>query len=276
MKQRLITSFVGLVLLGVVLYFYHTLLLPAAVTLLSVMAVWELLHAEHLSGHAPVIPVCLAAAAVIPLLVFTEAVGLWEICLLLGGILMLFVLFDPKKFEVTSAGYAFFVSVAVPLGFSMLLVFREEFGTVQGLYFTLLSFAAAWLNDTFAFFTGSLFGRHKLCPAISPKKTVEGAVGGVVGSVALSLLLSGLYAAYAAPAMGDPLSLRWLSLGLFLPVGAAAGILGDLSASVIKRQCGIKDYSNVMPGHGGIMDRFDSWLFVAPLLYFWNLFFPLI
>ncbi|HXK76871.1 MAG TPA: phosphatidate cytidylyltransferase [Oscillospiraceae bacterium] len=276
MKQRLITSFVGLLLLGVVLYFYHTLLLPAAVTLLSVMAVWELLHAEHLCGYTSVIPVCLATAAAIPLLVFTKTVGLREVCLVFGGILMLFVLFDPKKFGATSAGYAFFVSVAVPLGFSMLLVFREEFSTVQGLYLILLSFAAAWLNDTFAFFSGRLFGRRKLCPTISPKKTVEGAVGGVIGSIALSLLLSWVYVSYAVPAIGEPLSIRWLSLCLFLPIGAAAGILGDLCASVIKRQSGIKDYGNVMPGHGGIMDRFDSWLFVAPLLYLWNLFFPII
>jgi phosphatidate cytidylyltransferase len=105
---------------------------------------------------------------------------------------------------------------------------------------------------------------------------VEGAVGGVIGSVGFSLLLSWVYAAYAAPVMGEPLSLRWLSLGLFLPVGAAAGILGDLTASVIKRQCGIKDYGSIMPGHGGIMDRFDSWLFVAPLLYLWNLYFPIL
>ncbi|HPR40913.1 MAG TPA: CDP-archaeol synthase, partial [Oscillospiraceae bacterium] len=108
------------------------------------------------------------------------------------------------------------------------------------------------------------------------KKTVEGAVGGVIGSIALSLLLSWVYVSYAVPAIGEPLSIRWLSLCLFLPIGAAAGILGDLCASVIKRQSGIKDYGNVMPGHGGIMDRFDSWLFVAPLLYLWNLFFPII
>lgn len=276
MKQRLITSFVGLVLLGVVLYFYNTVLLPIAVALVSVMAVWELLHAEHLSGHTAVILVCLAVAAGIPLRIFMQTVHMWQVCLIFGGILMLFVLFDPKKFEVTAAGYAFLVSVAVPLGFSMLLLYREEFSTVRGLYFTLLSFATAWLNDTFAFFSGSLFGRHKLCPAISPKKTVEGAVGGVIGCVGFSLLLSWVYAAYAAPAMGELLSLRWLSLGLFLPVGAAAGILGDLTASVIKRQCGIKDYGSIMPGHGGIMDRFDSWLFVAPLLYLWNLYFPIL
>lgn len=276
MKQRVITSFVGLALLGVVLYFYQTPMLPAAVTLVSTIAVWELLHAEHLNGHPAVISVCLAAAAAILLLIYTDGIGLREGCLLIGGILMLFVLFDPKKFEVTSAGYAFFVSVAVPLGFSMLLLFREEFGTVRGIYITLLSFAVAWLNDMFAFFTGSLFGRRKLCPAISPKKTVEGAVGGVAGCLGFSLLLSWVYAAFAAPAIGEPFALHWLSLCLFLPVGAVAGILGDLSASIIKRQCGIKDYGNIMPGHGGIMDRFDSWLFVAPLLYLWNLFFPII
>ncbi|HNW04852.1 MAG TPA: phosphatidate cytidylyltransferase [Oscillospiraceae bacterium] len=275
MKQRLITSLVGLALLGVVLYFYNTVLLDIAVTLVSVIAVWELLHAGRLGDHIALVSVCLAAAAVVSSRIFAEAAGLREICLFFGGMLMLAVLFDRKKLEATAAGYAFFVSITVPLGFSTALLYREGAGPAGGLYITLLSFAVAWLNDTFAFFSGSLFGRHKLYPEISPKKTVEGAVGGVIGSVAFCLLLSWAYAAYAAPALGEPLMLRWPSLCLFLPVGAGAGILGDLSASAIKRQFGVKDYGNIMPGHGGVMDRFDSWLFVAPLLYLWDLYFPI-
>lgn len=275
MKQRLITSFAGLALLGVVLYFFDTILLDVMLTLVAVIAVWELLHAGRLGGRVPLVAVCLAVAAAVSSRIFAQAAGLQEICLLFGGALMLIVLFDPNKLGATEAGYAFFVSVAVPLGFSTVLLYREGSGAAGGLYITLLSFAVAWLNDTFALFSGSLFGKHKLCPEISPKKTVEGAVGGVIGAVALCLLLSWAYAMYAAPAMGGALTLRWPSLCLFLPVGAGAGILGDLSASAIKRQFGIKDYGNVMPGHGGVMDRFDSWLFVAPLLYLWNLYFPI-
>ena len=109
--------------------------------------------------------------------------------------------------------------------------------------------------DVFCYLCGSLFGRHKLCPDISPKKTVEGAVGGVVFTCAA-------FFAYAC------------FTGLSMPAMAVLGVLvavfsqiGDLSASVIKRTYGIKDFSNIIPGHGGVMDRFDSALFVLTMLY---------
>jgi phosphatidate cytidylyltransferase len=109
-----------------------------------------------------------------------------------------------------------------------------------------------------AFFTGSLIGRHKLCPAISPKKTVEGAVGGFVGSV----LLCGAFGYLLMPA----LLASCLILGA---IGGVAAQLGDLTASVFKRGLGIKDYGNLIPGHGGILDRFDSVLFTAPVVYYY-------
>ena len=133
-----------------------------------------------------------------------------------------------------------------------------------------LSLCAAWLNDIFAYFSGYFFGKKKLCPEISPKKTVEGAVGGVVGDLILCLVLTYAFAA------AMQLSVNWLSLCIFLPIGAVASIFGDLCASIVKRQFGIKDYGNIMPGHGGVMDRFDSWVFVAPLLYIWNIYLPFI
>ena len=117
---------------------------------------------------------------------------------------------------------------------------------------------------------GCAFGKHKLCPEISPKKTVEGAIGGIVGDLVVCLGLTYAFSVYTG------VSINWLSFGIFLPFGAVAGILGDLCASIIKRQFGIKDYGNIMPGHGGVMDRFDSWIFVAPLLYIWNIYVPFI
>ena len=116
---------------------------------------------------------------------------------------------------------------------------------------------AAFGSDIFAYFTGYFLGKHKMAPNLSPKKTIEGAVGGLIGSSVLSWLFGFIFM--------REMALVCLVLGL---VGGAAGMAGDLTASAFKRKMGIKDYGNLIPGHGGIMDRFDSVIFVAPVVYY--------
>ena len=116
---------------------------------------------------------------------------------------------------------------------------------------------AAFGSDIFAYFTGYFLGKHKMAPNLSPKKTIEGAVGGLVGSSLLAWIFGLLF-------MKD-MAIVCLLLGLF---GGAAGMAGDLTASMFKRKMGIKDYGKLIPGHGGIMDRFDSVIFVAPVVYY--------
>ena len=122
-----------------------------------------------------------------------------------------------------------------------------------------LVFLTAFGTDIMAYFTGMAFGKHRLCPNLSPKKSVEGAVGGVLGS----MLLCGAFGwllGYGGSALASIVVIGF--------VGSIAAQLGDLSASALKRRMGIKDYGNLIPGHGGIMDRFDSVLFTAPLIYY--------
>ena len=116
----------------------------------------------------------------------------------------------------------------------------------------------AFGTDIMAYFSGYLFGKHKLCPKISPKKTVEGAIGGALGS----MVLCGIFAKLFLPA----LFMHCLIIGL---LGGIVSQFGDLTASIFKRKMGIKDYGNLIPGHGGILDRFDSVLFTAPLVYYY-------
>ncbi len=116
---------------------------------------------------------------------------------------------------------------------------------------------AAFGSDIFAYFTGYFLGKHKMAPNLSPKKTIEGAVGGLIGSSLLAWVFGLIF-------MKD-LAFVCLLLGLF---GGAAGMAGDLTASAFKRKMGIKDYGKLIPGHGGIMDRFDSVIFVAPVVYY--------
>ncbi len=116
----------------------------------------------------------------------------------------------------------------------------------------------AFGSDIFAYFTGMLIGRHKLCPSLSPKKTIEGAIGGVIGSALLSAIFGALFA--------KQYLIHFVIIGV---LASPVSMLGDLTASAYKRHMGIKDYGNLIPGHGGIMDRFDSVLFTAPFVYYY-------
>jgi phosphatidate cytidylyltransferase len=135
-------------------------------------------------------------------------------------------------------------------------------GFGSGVWLVILT---AFGTDICAYFTGVFFGKHKLCPSISPKKTIEGSIGGIVGSV----ILCGLWGWFFA----NPFFLHCLIIGA---LGGALSQVGDLSASILKRKLGVKDYGKLIPGHGGILDRFDSVLFTAPLVYYYVYFYNLV
>jgi phosphatidate cytidylyltransferase len=137
-----------------------------------------------------------------------------------------------------------------------------------GFAWVILAFVATWANDTAAYFAGRFLGRHAMCPSISPKKTWEGFAGGAAGSVAGALATKAVFLALPTPA-GETL---WLSWGGAVAVGLGAsllGPLGDLVESMLKRAAGVKDSGHLIPGHGGLLDRIDALLFVAPWIYFW-------
>ena len=145
----------------------------------------------------------------------------------------------------------------------------EQYG-YDAVFFILLILCFAWGGDTCAYFAGRAFGKHKLCPVVSPKKTVEGAVGGVLGTMVFGVLVTVIYSvaadrmeAFTRSNIGVSM---YIIIALLACVAAVLGIYGDLFASVVKRQCGIKDYGTIFPGHGGILDRFDSVMFIAPFV----------
>ncbi len=136
-------------------------------------------------------------------------------------------------------------------------------GLPRGMYTVWLIFISSWGCDTFAYCVGKLIGKHKMSPVLSPKKSVEGAVGGVLGT----MLLTYMYAAYFAVQMGITQIEVWI-LTFISAAGALLSMVGDLTASAIKRNYDVKDYGKLIPGHGGVLDRFDSVIFTAPVIYF--------
>ena len=163
----------------------------------------------------------------------------------------------------TDVVLTFMISVMLPLFFGAIPYVR---GYSDGHFLIYYIFACAWAPDTLAYFFGKFFGKKKLCPVLSPKKTVAGSIGGVLGGVLGGAILYAVL--YFAFGYGD------FTLPMALGFGFLAGIVsqfGDLTFSSIKRDFNIKDYGTIMPGHGGVMDRFDSIVFVAPcfVAYLW-------
>ena len=192
-------------------------------------------------------------------------------------VLMTLMVFFHEKIQFSHASAAFMASIALPFAFSCYLRLNnigdwfEGFTHEEGIYFVGLSFACSWLTDTFAYIVGVKFGKHKMAPVISPKKSVEGAIGGVVITSLFNVLILYLFTIGCKNLYDYTLFTESaVKYALIIPVSmilSLVSMLGDLSASVIKRNFGIKDYSQLIPGHGGIMDRFDSCIFVTPTLY---------
>lgn len=166
------------------------------------------------------------------------------------------------RYDIKEVVLAYFGVLYVPVLFSCLYLVRQEPG---GLFLAGLIFIGAWGCDTCAYCVGKLFGRHKLAPLLSPKKSVEGAVGGVAGALMLGLL----YAVLAAPDTQEMAGMiDWrLFCVLTSSLCAVFSQIGDLTASGIKRNYGVKDYGTLIPGHGGILDRFDSILFAGAVVW---------
>ena len=253
MKTRVITAIVALALFVPVLIFHDTYIFTIVMALLSAVAVYELTTCV---GATLLLKVAgTVIGAVLPIIADIDIVGDYTatlfrhlalpIAILAVAIMLMAYAFRPKKTFLPM----YIASVIYPSTGFGLIVFYNRFEMYPLIF--LMFFIASWVTDTFALFSGKLFGRNKLCPILSPKKTVEGAVGGTIATV-LVFLIYGLI--FEVPILES------IFLGLLLSV---SGQCGDLLASAVKRAYDIKDYGKIFPGHGGVMDRFDSVLLVA-------------
>ncbi len=276
MKQRIITAAVALVILVGVFACYDTFVLNVAISIISALAVFELLHATGYVKSRAVLCFSICYALVVPFFSTLKIHGMQVYVTLAYFILMfgsLLAYHHGIRFE--EIAISFFVSLVVPTALSSIVLMRDVYQK-HGFLYILLCCVAAWISDSCAYFAGRAFGKHKMAPEISPHKTIEGAVGGVAGCCGFFVLTCWLYQQYALRVLHESLRFSWGTLAVVAIFCSLVSIVGDLMASVIKRQTGIKDFGKIMPGHGGIMDRFDSFLFVAPTIYLISLYFPII
>lgn len=258
MKKRTITAIVALAVFWLIIYVLPPMVAIVTFCALCAVAAYELLGATGALRNHPLLWVCCVFAAVTPIVSSVKGIyGVLGLIFAYAVVSFVWAVFDHKRLDFAKLAEGFVGAVMIPLLLSSIL--RILLGYPLGRYWVLMPFLTAWCCDTGAYFTGMAFGKHKLAPYVSPKKTVEGAVGGLLTGV-LGLVVFALIMANT-----QNVSFNYAILIPAGAIGAVLGIFGDLSMSLIKRKTGIKDYGNLFPGHGGVLDRFDSVLFTAPL-----------
>ncbi len=275
MKTRVISAAVALVLLGAVVYL-GGIAIGIAIAILAFVGIYEFYKALSIGGYKPI--KALGYISCLPLLyialsdILPGGFRLVAADVLLAAAIYVFVMlvvlfcaimFSDGKYDIKDAAVTLFGIIYVVFLFSFVTLTRHM---DNGYLYIWFIFIGAWATDTFAYFTGVTIGKIKIVPKISPKKSLEGCIGGVVGCV----IVMAAFGVYFNNVIGVPV-IHFAILGLLCGVISQ---LGDWSASAVKRAVGIKDYGNIMPGHGGVLDRVDSILFTAPVVFFYiNVFF---
>ncbi|MBO6229852.1 MAG: phosphatidate cytidylyltransferase [Ruminiclostridium sp.] len=271
MAKRLITAAIG-VPIGILIIFLGSLsphVMSAATDILSIMAVFEVLSAAKYTKYRSITVLSLMFSALLPMFFCYNELRNYAIpvAFLFLVLLFAFTLMRHKEIKFEELGFIAFISICIPFAISTLAFFCFQWQE-HGIFLVVYTLVTAWVADGGAYFAGTFLGKHKLCPEISPKKTWEGFFGGLITAVIFAVMLGYGYELWDIIFTGS----QHFAVNIPILVGAAVvstflGLLGDLIASLLKRQCGVKDFSEILPGHGGVMDRFDSVLFVAPFIY---------
>ena len=264
LKQRVIYGFLGAVLAIVVLTFCPAYIIGICIGIIEIIALYEFFNVTGLKEKKS--PAMWAGilfsllSTVFVVLKSDEAIKfIYPLVLAFTFVLLLIMVFFHSKCTFSDCATVFLGTVYVTLFFLHIQLVRQmDYGKIL----VWILFISAWSTDTFAYFSGLTLGKHKLCPTISPKKTIEGSVGGTIGCV----ICIELYAYIIASV--NNIEFSWINAGICALVASVISQIGDLAASCIKREHGAKDYGNLIPGHGGILDRFDSVLFIAPIVYY--------
>lgn len=261
MKTRVLVGVVAIPVLILVILFAPVWLFGLLIGVIAAIAAWELLRCVDPDLPQRMVAYAAAGALLLPLLAgvglgdLGERLALWALMLVMFCEVMLtfreeFPMDFTVVLEVLFAGYV------LPLLFAALV----RLGTMHdhSAIYLFMPFVAAFSSDSGAYFAGLYLGKHKLAPTLSPKKTIEGSAGGFAASIVIMLV-------YGIILRACGFSVDFLVMGIYGFFGSLAGQIGDLAFSAIKRLHDIKDFSNIIPGHGGILDRFDSVVFIAPL-----------
>ena len=264
MKTRILSASVGIFFAILILVFYKSIVLNLAISVICSIIVYEIFSTTKMRSKSFVLFIVSEILAIIfPFLKISGSLDLRLNTLIIYLVFLIFVLL--KKYNIIKINELIFCtsfSVFASFCISNIIYIRDDFEPYS-LYYILLLCLIPCICDAGAYFVGIKFGKTKLTPKISPNKTVEGLIGGVISVLFVVLIFNFIFFNF----IYSDVKINFITLILIIFLGTIFSILGDLVASVIKRQYNVKDFGSIMPGHGGFLDRFDSLMFVFAISY---------
>lgn len=263
MIKRTLSGFlvVGILAIIIAFQFIFKYSLNIIMALIITTVIYELISAVGLRKHLAFLFPSMAFAAVIPLIP-------WQYWTMVTYFLYTVIMLSVTLYQYTKVR---FQDICVIYGMTLLITtslntvsLMRYLNSEHYMLYVVMAFFGAWFTDVGAYFVGSFVGKHKLCPNVSPKKTVEGAIGGIIANIGLMMLLGLLYNSIFYQLQ---LTMSYMALAIIGGIASILSMIGDLTFSIIKRVYDVKDFGNVIPGHGGMLDRFDSVIIVGPFIY---------
>lgn len=281
MKQRIISGVVGGAGVLLLLVFRTNVIFNIVIAIALVFAIYEALISTKMVKSLPLVSLSFIYAAITPFIVI---LGFKPWFILITGLylvgLLITMLATQQKNMIKEISFTIMMTFIICFAFLALMYLNElpntqpqTYQDIDGLFFVLIALGGSWFGDIGAYFIGVRFGRTKIAPFVSPKKSLEGLFGGIIFTVIFFVAMTFVWQ-YAITKNTATVQMGWMILlGLLCPL---VGLLGDLSFSYIKRSSQLKDFGDIIPGHGGILDRVDSVILVAPFIYIFTMFVPLI
>lgn len=259
LKTRIKTIIVLLIILAPFIIFSHIpYVFNSLIAIISVLGVYELYHVTGtIKNKIPYI-ISSVIALVLPFISIPYYKNILIIAFIIALAAFITLMLQFGKYSLDKWYKIFPISIMIPLFYSSVVEIRH---LQYGLLYILLFALVCSMTDSGAYFVGKGLGKHKLAPHVSPKKTIEGSIGGTLSAIVIIMIIA------LITDFTTSLNINYPYLFIYILIASVIDQIGDLSMSVIKRVVGVKDYSNLMPGHGGILDRFDSYMFVAPFTY---------
>lgn len=278
MKQRVISAICGVALV-VTVFLLNTNIpigLNFIISIISIIALYEIQVATGYVKNVMLSILSFIYSTVVmflPIIVEDTAsliawIGTVSFAYLV--ILFLFMLKNHEKISLNKISLVFLTTIIITVAMLSIILMRDAFG----IFHVIMLLVMSWSTDICALFSGMLFGKHKLAPKISPNKTIEGAIGGFIMSIIVTVLLAIAYEFFGG-FRNASIDINFVSVIFLAMCSSLLAVFGDLSFSIIKRHCNIKDFGHIMPGHGGVLDRFDSIIFAAPFVLLFVTYFPI-
>jgi phosphatidate cytidylyltransferase len=259
MKMRTLASLVIVPVVLVISLFTPKLVAAICFGLLAALGAYELLNNTKLVRYPRMVFYSMCIAFLMSMWSYFGCPHTVALAIIWGFFVLMFMemMLSKMKVSFSQVAVSFVGAIVIPYLFCSLV---RILTLSDGRYYILMPFTIAFSSDCFAYLVGSMLGKHKLAPTISPKKSIEGLVGGLVAAI-VAMVIYGIVLQYAFD-----FRVNYVVAVIYAVVGTTCGVFGDLCFSMIKRQTNIKDFGNLIPGHGGVLDRFDSMIVIAPLV----------